>query len=135
LTYVVATVVGLATLWVIFVVALVIARPKGLRPADAARLMPDLVRLARDLARDREIPRHVRARIWFLVAWMLSPIDLIPDVIPVIGVADDAVLAYFVLRSVVRAAGRDVLARNWRGRPEGLLAVERMLRLESDSTG
>jgi hypothetical protein len=77
--------VTFALMWLLIVVGLVLARPKGMRAADAARLMPDLVLLVRDLARDRTIPRRVRVRIWILLAWMASPIDAIPDVVPVIG--------------------------------------------------
>jgi uncharacterized membrane protein YkvA (DUF1232 family) len=125
--YVIGVAVGFAALWILLVVALVVARPKGMRAADAARLMPDLVRLVRGLARDRELPRSVRARIWFLLLWMASPIDAIPDVIPVIGLADDVILTYLVLRSVIRVAGDDVLERHWPGTPEGLAVIERLL--------
>ena len=69
----------------------------------------------------------MRARVWFLLLWMASPIDAIPDVIPVIGLADDVILTYLVLRSVVRAAGEDVLERHWPGTPEGLAVIERLL--------
>jgi uncharacterized membrane protein YkvA (DUF1232 family) len=130
--YVIGIVAAFAALWLILVFALIAARPKGLRASDAARLMPDLVFLVRDLARDRSIPRRVRARIWILLAWMASPIDAIPDVIPVIGMADDVILAYFVLRSVARVAGIDVLEQHWRGTPEGLAALEHLLRLDHD---
>ena len=128
--YAVGLLVGFAVLWLVLVVGLVVARPKGLRAVDAARLMPDVLRLTRDLARDQAIPRRIRFRIWILLAWLVSPIDAIPDVIPVIGFADDIVIAYFVLRSVARAAGNDVLAQHWRGSPEGLAALERLLRLD-----
>jgi uncharacterized membrane protein YkvA (DUF1232 family) len=127
---VIAIAVTLALLWLLLVVGLVVARPKGMRAGDAAKLMPDLVLLVRDLARDGTIPRRVRARIWFLLAWMASPIDLIPDLLPVIGLLDDAVLVYVVLRSVARSAGGQVLARHWRGTPDGLRVVERFLGLE-----
>ena len=128
--YAVGLLVGFAVLWLVLVVGLVVARPKGLRAVDAARLMPDVLRLTRDLARDQAIPRRIRFRIWILLAWLVSPIDAIPDVIPVIGFADDIVIAYFVLRSVARAAGNDVLAQHWRGSHEGLAALERLLRLD-----
>ncbi len=125
--YAIGILVGFVVLWLVLVVALVVARPRGMRAGDAARMMPDLVRLVRGLAGDRDIPRHVRVRIWFLLAWMASPIDAIPDVIPVIGMLDDAILTYLVLRSVVRAAGDEVLERNWPGTPDGLAAIERLL--------
>ena len=99
--YLIGFVLALAMVWLILVLALVFARPKGLSAKDTARLMPDVVRLVRDLARDHSIPRRVRARLWLLLAWMASPIDAIPDVIPVIGYADDIILAYLVLRRVI----------------------------------
>ncbi len=129
--YVVGVLVGFAALWLVLVIGLIVARPKGLRAVDAARLMPDILRLTRDLARDQAIPRRVRVRIWILLAWLVSPIDAIPDVIPVIGFADDIVLTYLVLRSVARAAGTDVLEQHWRGSREGLAALERLLRLHT----
>ena len=128
--YAIGLVVGIGTLWLVFVLALIAARPKGFRITQTAQLMPDLVLLVRDLARDRSIPRRVRTRIWILLAWMASPIDAIPDVIPVIGVADDVILTYLVLRSVARAAGNETLERHWRGSPEGLAALEHLLRLD-----
>jgi len=128
--YAIGVLVGIATLWLVFVLALVAVRPKGFRITQTAQLMPDLVLLVRDLARDRSIPRRVRTRIWLLLAWMASPIDAIPDAIPVIGVADDVILTYFVLRSVARAAGNETLKRHWRGSTEGLAALEHLLHLD-----
>ncbi len=130
----VGIVIAVAMLWVILLVALLVMRPKGLRVKDAALIMPDLVLLVRDLARDRSIPRRVRARLWILLAWMVSPIDAIPDVIPVIGMADDAILVYLVLRSVTRVAGTETLRRHWRGTPEALAAVERLLRIDDGAS-
>jgi uncharacterized membrane protein YkvA (DUF1232 family) len=53
------------------------------------------------------------------------PFDVIPDFIPVLGYADDAILAILVLRSVVRRAGPDAIRRHWPGTPDGLAAVAR----------
>jgi uncharacterized membrane protein YkvA (DUF1232 family) len=125
--YAIGFVVAFVTLWLLLVLAIVVARPRGLRITDAVRLMPDLVRLVRGLAGDRALPRRVRVRIWILLAWMASPIDAIPDFIPVIGMADDVILTYLVLRSVVRSAGDEVLERHWPGSPEGLAALEHLL--------
>jgi uncharacterized membrane protein YkvA (DUF1232 family) len=133
--YVIGLAVALAACWSIVVLALLIARPRGLRVADLALFMPDLVLLVGGLARDRSIPRRVRARIWILLAWMASPIDVIPDVVPVVGVADDVVLSYFVLRSVARTAGSGVLRRHWRGNADGFAALEHLLRLDGEQAG
>lgn len=90
---------------------------------EALRLLPDLLRLLRDLAVDGTVPRGVRVRLWVLLAYLAMPLDLIPDFVPVLGYADDAILVALVLRSVVRRAGPDALERHWPGTPDGLLAV------------
>jgi uncharacterized membrane protein YkvA (DUF1232 family) len=96
----------------------------GLR--DALRLLPDLLRLLRRLLADRSLPAGVRVRVALLVAYLALPFDLVPDVVPVIGYADDAVVVALVLRSVVRRAGADALRRHWPGTPEGLVLVLRL---------
>jgi uncharacterized membrane protein YkvA (DUF1232 family) len=68
-------------------------------------------------------------RLWLLLAYLALPFDLVPDVIPVIGYADDALVVALVLRAVVRRAGVDALARHWPGSPDGLAAVCRLARL------
>ena len=98
---------------------------------DAMRLLPDVLRLVRRLAADPTLPRSLRIRLFLLIAYLISPIDLIPDVLPVVGYADDAVIVALVLRSVVRSAGPDALARHWPGSPEGLLLVNRLAGLPS----
>lgn len=93
---------------------------------EALRLIPDVVRLLRRLAADPTLPRGVRVRLLLLLAYLLSPIDLVPDVIPVLGHADDAVIAALALRSTLRHAGSDALARHWPGTPEGLTVLTRL---------
>jgi len=119
-----ATVAGC---WLALVILIALKRPPGMRAADAARLLPDIARLVSRLARDHAIPRRLRVRIWLLVAFMASPLDLVPDVVPVVGVVDDLVLAFLVLRSVVASAGPEALRRNWSGPADGLRALESLL--------
>jgi uncharacterized membrane protein YkvA (DUF1232 family) len=116
----------LLLLWVGLMVALWLVRPDQLRIQDALRLLPDLLRLIRRLASDRTLPRGVRIRLWLLVAYLALPFDLVPDFIPVIGYADDAVILAFALRSVTRRAGPAALDRHWPGSPDGLAAVRRL---------
>jgi uncharacterized membrane protein YkvA (DUF1232 family) len=86
-------------------------------------MLPDLVRMLRRLAADPDVPRGVRIRLVLLLAYLALPIDLVPDFVPVLGYADDAVVVVLALRSVVRRAGPDALARHWPGHPAGLRAV------------
>lgn len=93
---------------------------------EASRLLPDLLRLVSRLARDRSLPRGVRIRLWLLLAYLASPIDLIPDFIPVVGYTDDAIIVAVALRSVVRAAGTTPVERHWPGTASGLDVVRRL---------
>lgn len=65
----------------------------------------------------------MRFRLWLLLAYLISPIDLIPDFIPVLGYADDAIIVAIALRSVTRRAGTEALQRHWAGTPEGLVTL------------
>jgi uncharacterized membrane protein YkvA (DUF1232 family) len=76
----------------------------------------------------------VRVRVALLVGYLVVPFDLVPDVVPVIGYADDAVVVALVLRSVVRRAGAEALRRHWPGTPEGLAVVLRLAGVRSTTT-
>ena len=125
---------GLLLLWLVLLLVLWRVRPDGLTTSAALRLLPDLVRLVRRLAADRTLPRGVRLRLWLLLAYLLMPIDLVPDFVPVLGYADDAVVVALALRSVVRSAGADALARHWPGDQAGLDVVGRLAGVRSPTT-
>jgi uncharacterized membrane protein YkvA (DUF1232 family) len=118
--------VALAATYALLIGALYLVRPDQATLTQALRLLPDLLRLVRRLAADRSLPRGVRVRLWLLLAYLACPIDLVPDVLPVVGYADDAILVAAVLRSVVRAAGPERVADHWPGDPAGLAAVRRL---------
>jgi uncharacterized membrane protein YkvA (DUF1232 family) len=120
---------GVVLLWLALVAALWATRPDELRLRELLRLLPDVVRLVRRLAADPTLPRGVRVRLWLLLGYLALPFDLVPDMIPLLGWADDAIVVALVLRSVVRRAGPDALVRHWPGSPVGLAAVRRLARL------
>lgn len=125
----VALLLAVVSVWVVLVGALWVVKPDEVRLREALRLLPDVVRLVRRLAGDRSLPRSVRWRLWALLAYLASPIDLVPDVIPVLGWADDVILVAIVLRSVVRTAGPGALERHWPGTSVGLGALRRLVRV------
>ena len=123
---------GLLLVWLVLVVCLWrVARgtPDHASLREALRLLPDLIRLLRRLAGDPSVPRGVRLRLALLLAYLLMPIDLIPDFIPVLGYADDAIVVAVALRSVTRHAGPAALDRHWPGTPAGLATLRRLARL------
>jgi uncharacterized membrane protein YkvA (DUF1232 family) len=102
------------------------AHPDAVGLRAAMRLLPDLLRLFRRLAGDRSLPRGVRLRLVLLLGYLVLPFALIPDVVPVLGYADDVIIVALVLRSVVRRAGPDAVRRHWPGSEEGLTLVLRL---------
>jgi len=122
--------IALASIYVVLLGTLLALRPKGNLLKETLRLLPDLVRLLRRLAGDRSVPRATRARLWLLLAYLAIPIDLVPDFVPVLGYADDAIIVSLVLRSVVRRAGPRVIRRHWPGTADGLAALSRLAGLE-----
>jgi uncharacterized membrane protein YkvA (DUF1232 family) len=126
LTTALAVLGGLILLWLLALAALALVRPRGSLLTEAIRLLPDLLRLIPRLARDRTLPRGVRVRLWLLLAYLAMPLDLVPDFIPVLGYADDAIVVAAVLRSVVRTAGPQALERHWPGTEDGFAAVRRL---------
>ncbi|KOV68768.1 YkvA family protein [Streptomyces sp. MMG1121] len=127
--------VGLAAAWLALLIALLLIRPKGALLAEAVRLLPDLLRLLKRLAADKNLPRGVRVRLALLMVYLASPIDLIPDFLPVIGYADDAIIVAFVLRGVVRRAGIDAVRGHWPGSDDGFTALARLTGLNRGADG
>jgi uncharacterized membrane protein YkvA (DUF1232 family) len=121
--------------WLALVVALLLIRPKGNVLRESLRILPDLIRLLKDLATDRTSPKTVRIRLGLLMAYLAFPIDLIPDFIPVLGYADDAIIVVAVLRSVVRRVGIDQVRAQWTGTDDGFNALCRAAGLASRSAG
>jgi uncharacterized membrane protein YkvA (DUF1232 family) len=95
------------------------------RRADAralARFIPDCVVLVRRLIGDPEVPRSSKVLLGGLVLYLASPVDLVPDFVPVAGQLDDALVVALVLRAVLRRAGAEKLREHWPG-PERSLGV------------
>lgn len=127
---------GLVVLWLALVLVLWIEQrrhPGGASIRDLLRLVPDVARLLRRLTTDRTLSIGVRVWLTVLLVYLLSPIDVIPDFIPVLGYADDAIVVAIALRFATRRAGSDAVQRHWPGTPEGLSAVLRLAGLKTSA--
>lgn len=116
----------LVLVWVALIVALAALRPSRGVLREAPRLLPDALRLLRRLLADRELPRGVRWRAGLVLGYLALPIDLVPDFIPVLGHADDAIVVTLVLRSLARRAGAAAVRRHWPGTDDGFAALCRL---------
>jgi uncharacterized membrane protein YkvA (DUF1232 family) len=79
------------------------------------------------LVRDPRVPRRSKVALALLVPYLALPFDLVPDFIPVLGQLDDAVLLAAALASVIRSAGREVVAELWPGSDAGLATLFRLV--------
>jgi len=117
---------GLLVLWLVLIAVLWrLSRREDAKIGlvDALRLAPDVLRLTHRLVADSTVPRGVRLWLLVLLVYLLSPIDLVPDFIPVIGYADDAIIVALVLRFATRHAGAAAVERHWPGSDQGLRAL------------
>jgi len=112
-------IVGLLAAWAVLVALLWVIRPRDVGLEELVRVIPDILRLVRDIVGDRSAPMGVRLVLVGLVAWLVSPIDLVPEFIPVLGPLDDVVVAVLVLRYVRRRLGTAELQRHWPGTEAG----------------
>jgi uncharacterized membrane protein YkvA (DUF1232 family) len=119
--------IGLAVvaLYAAFVLALLAAGRR--RQARAlAGFLPDCVVLCRRLLADPRVGRRHKVALVLLVAYLLMPLDLVPDFIPVAGQLDDAILIAVVLRAIVRGAGTAIVAEHWPGPHASLRVISKL---------
>ena len=122
------TVIGsLVAVWAALVGLLWILKPADTRLGDLVRVVPDVLRFVRDLIGDPKAPIGTRLAVGGLLLWLLNPVDLIPEFIPVLGPLDDVVVAVLVLRNVRRRLGVDAFRRRWPGSEEGYALLSRVL--------
>jgi uncharacterized membrane protein YkvA (DUF1232 family) len=97
--------------------------PPGLL-RDVAAFLPACVTAARRLRGDPRVPRRAKVALLVAIVWVISPIDLIPEFLPVIGPLDDVVAVVLLLRYAGRSIPRPVLLEAW---PEDPRLLERVL--------
>jgi uncharacterized membrane protein YkvA (DUF1232 family) len=120
-------IVALVAVWAAFLVLFFALRPKGVSVREIVGVIPDVLRLLRSVVSDGSAPLDVRLVLVGLMAWIVSPIDLIPEFIPVLGPLDDVVVAVVAMRYVRRRVGMEDLRRRWAGTPEGFALLVRII--------
>ncbi|HVM20663.1 MAG TPA: YkvA family protein [Egibacteraceae bacterium] len=99
------------------------AETAGTPGASLLRLVADVVLLLKDLAADPRVPRGDKLVAALAAGYLVVPVDLIPDWLPVVGQVDDLVVLAMAVRRLLGAAGYDVIYELWRGTDEGLALV------------
>lgn len=115
--------------WILLIGWLWLIRPRDVGMGDLVRVVPDIARLVRNVLGDASAPTSVRVALVVLLVWLVSPIDLIPEFIPVLGPLDDVIVAVLILRFVARRLGVEDLRRRWPGTDEGWSVLARLLKV------
>jgi uncharacterized membrane protein YkvA (DUF1232 family) len=97
--------------WGAMVVAVKRLPPGSAR--DLATVLPACATTARRLRGDPRVPRRAKIAVAVAGLWVLSPIDLIPEFLPVIGPLDDVIVVALALRYAARRVPREVLVEAW----------------------
>jgi uncharacterized membrane protein YkvA (DUF1232 family) len=130
-------VTALAAALVTLLVAAALAAPRDMSRADLLRVYPNLLRLLISLSKDKRVARPVRWRLLLALAYDAQPINLIPDFIPVVGMADNLAITAWAVRSAIRRSGRQVVLSHWRGGAASFSLLCKLCRLDAkpDSLG
>lgn len=91
---------------------------------DLTLLVPNLGKLLVRLMKDPRVPRRTKLLVGALLAYLASPIDILPDFVPVVGMADDVLLMAYAVSHLVDRAGEEVVLEHWDG-PQDLLDMVR----------
>jgi uncharacterized membrane protein YkvA (DUF1232 family) len=128
-----AVLVAVALMVSIWALLVLLARrlPPGLL-RDLASFVPDCVTTVRRLRRDPRVPRRAKVVVALAGLWLLSPIDLLPEFLPVIGPLDDVLVVALALRYAARQVPHEVLVAAWPGEPR---LLERLLGARAPATG
>ena len=109
---------------------------RGHKWADILMAAPDLFHLLVRLSVDPDVPRSERAKLWGAIAFFISPVDLIPElVLGPVGFIDDAALAAYVLHSLLQHTDAEVLRRHWAGDGDVLEVIQRVMHVARQVPG
>ena len=114
-----AVMVGLLVVWGLLLVLLWVVRPRDVPARELLGVIPDLIGLTRSLISDGDVPLDVRLVAAGAVVWVINPIDLVPDFLPLIGWLDEIVVIVLALRYVRRRLGVPALRARWPGSQDG----------------
>jgi uncharacterized membrane protein YkvA (DUF1232 family) len=118
-------VLALIALYITFILALyLVGRREDARAV--AGFVPDCVVFFKRLLLDRRVPVTKKLPVLLLIGYLAMPLDLVPDILPLVGQLDDAVLVSLVLRWLLKRSEQDLVREHWPGPPSSLAVVRKL---------
>jgi uncharacterized membrane protein YkvA (DUF1232 family) len=102
---------------------------RRIRLAELARSVPNVAKLVARLARDERVPARNKATLVVVGAYLVSPVDLVPAIVPGLGQLDDLVIAVLALDQLLNEVPADVVREHWDGPDDVLELIQETLRL------
>lgn len=109
--------------------------PRLRKAAEICLTLPDFVALIFRLMKDPRVPAKAKVKLGLFTAYLVSPVDLVPDFIPVLGQVDDLVAAVIVIRDLLSTAPREVVLEHWSGQKDIIGLIETVLDVASEVLG
>ncbi len=109
--------------------------PRLQRAAELLLTLPDFVALIFRLMKDPRVPARARVRLGLFAAYLASPVDLVPDFIPVVGQMDDLVAAVIVVRDLLSVTPKEVVLSHWSGDEDIIGLIDTVLDVATDVLG
>ena len=125
----IVSIITLAALYIVFILGLIVAGKKVAARALAG-IIPDCVVLFKNLLKDRQVPARYKLLLGILLGYLISPLDLVPEFIPIVGQLDDAIVVALVLRVIIKGTDTQTVKRNWKGPESSLKFIFKLARID-----
>lgn len=100
-----------------------------------AMILPDIMVLLWRLFRDKRVKIKVKMMVAGVIAYLASPLDFIPDFIPLVGKIDDVAIAFFGLNAIFNEVPKEIILRNWQGKEDVILLTREAVGYISEMVG
>jgi uncharacterized membrane protein YkvA (DUF1232 family) len=102
---------------------------------EYALMVPDIITLMYRLFRDKRVRLDVKIKVAAIMAYLASPIDILPDFLPIVGKVDDVAIAFFGLNSIINDIPEEIIIQNWQGKENIIKTVREAVSYISVAVG
>lgn len=103
--------------------------------AEYAMILPDMLALMYRLFKDKRVNMKSKILAGGIIAYLIMPIDILPDFMPLVGKIDDMAVAFFGLDAIINRVPKEVILENWEGKDDIILVVKQGVNFISKTIG
>ncbi len=98
-------------------------------------MIPDIIALFMRLYKDKRVVKEVKFNISIALGYLLFPLDILPDALPIIGKIDDLAVTFFILQKVLCDIPEEIILDNWEGQSNIIEVSREAMTLLNDKFG